>query len=224
MARQASIQKHLEELKKNLVTMAGLVEEGLHKAIQSLVQKDTPLARQMVSGDEKVNDLENEINHLCMILLDSKQASGSDLRFITTAMKIATDLERVGDYSVSIARRAILLNEQPQLKPYIDMPKMAETAQIMLRDVIKAFVTGDAQLARTVWQKDDYVDSLDDQIFRELISYREADPNAVPRAAHLVIVSRCLERIADHATNIAEEVIYMTEGEVLRHQRKRRPV
>jgi len=222
MASRKRIQTQIDELKKSLVKMTTLVEEGLQHAIQSLVQRDTTLARQVIPDDEKINDLENDIHHLCMKLLDSKQASGANLRFITTAMRIATDLERVGDYSVNIARKVVALNEEPQLKPYVDMPKMAEIAQSMVRDVIRAFIDGDAKLARSVLERDDLVDSLDDRIFRELITYRISDAAAVSRAAHLVIVSRCLERIADHATNIAEEIIFMVEGEVLRHQRKRR--
>ncbi len=224
MARQASIQKQMEDLKKNLLMMATLVDEGLHHAIQSLVQRDTPLARQMIAGDEKINDLENEINHLCIKLLDTKRASGTEVRFITTAMRIATDLERVGDNSVSIARRAIALNEEPQLKPYVDLPKMAEIAESMVRDVIQAFVNMDTKLARSVLERDDQVDALDDQIFRELMTYTVPDPAAASRAGHLIIISRSLERIGDHATNIAEEIVYMGEGEVIRHQRKRRPI
>ena len=222
MASKKPIQAQINELKASLFKMTTLVEEGLHHAIQSMVERDTALARQVIPDDEKINDLENDVNHLCMKLLDSKQASGANLRFITTAMRIATDLERVGDYSVNIARKAMALNEEPQLKPYVDMPKMAQIAQSMVRDVIKAFINGDAKLARSILERDDFVDSLDDQIFRELITYRISDAAAVSRAAHLVIVSRCLERIADHATNIAEEIIFMVEGEVVRHQRKRR--
>jgi len=222
MTSKPKIQEDLDQLKKNLLTMATLVDNGVQHAIQSLVKRDTSLARQVITGDEEINRLENDINHLCILLLDSKHMVGADLRFITTAMRVATDLERVGDYAVNIARRSIALNEEPQLKPYVDVPRMAEIAESMIRDVIRAFVQSDAKLARSVWERDDSVDTLDDQIFRELITYRVSDAGALQRAAHLVIVSRCLERIADHATNIAEEIIYMVEGEVLRHQRKRK--
>lgn len=222
MGSELQLRKELDKLRKNLLRMAALVEEGLQHAIRSLVQRDSPLARKVIAGDEEINQLENDINHHCMILLDSRETVDRDLRFITTAMRVATDLERVGDYAVNVARRGIALNEVPPLKPYVDMPKMAEVAQSMLRDVIRAFVNGDAKLARSVWERDDQVDSFDDQIFRELITYRISDANSVPRAIHLSIVSRCLERIADHATNIAEEIIYMIEGDVLRHQKKRK--
>jgi phosphate transport system protein len=140
-----------------------------------------------------------------------------DLRFITSAMKIVTDLERMGDQAVNIAERAISLNQDPQLKPYIDLPRMAEIAQSMVKDVLDAFVTRNSKLARSVCERDDLVDGLNDQVFRELLTYMMSDPKNTPRAVHLMIVSRCLERIADHATNIAEDVIFMVDALVIKH-------
>jgi phosphate transport system protein len=141
----------------------------------------------------------------------------ADLRFITSAMKIVTDLERMGDQAVNIAERAISLNQEPQLKPYIDIPRMAGITQSMVKDVLDAFVNHDSKLARSVCERDDLVDGLNDQVFRELLTYMISDPRTVTRAVHLLIVCRCLERIADHATNIAEDVIFMIDALVIKH-------
>jgi phosphate transport system protein len=140
-----------------------------------------------------------------------------DLRFITSATKIVTDLERMGDEAVNIAERAITLNQEPQVKPYIDIPQMAEIAQSMVRDVLSAFVNRNSTQARSVCERDDLVDGLNDQVFRELLTYMISDPTTIARAVHLLIVSRCLERIADHATNIAEDVIFMVDALVIKH-------
>jgi phosphate transport system protein len=141
----------------------------------------------------------------------------ADLRFITSAMKMITDLERMGDQAVNIAERALSLNQEPQLKPYIDIPRMAEITQSMLKDVLDAFVNRDPKLARSVCERDDVVDELNDQVMRELLTYMMSDPKAIPRAVHLMIASRCLERIADHATNIAEDVIFMVDALIIKH-------
>ena len=141
----------------------------------------------------------------------------ADLRFITSAMKIITDLERMGDQAVNIAERAVSLNQEPQLKPYIDIPRMAEIVQTMVKDAIDSFVNRDSRLARTVCERDDLVDNLNDQVFRELLTYMVADSKTITRSVHLMIVSRCLERIADHATNVAEDVIYMIDAKIIKH-------
>jgi len=140
-----------------------------------------------------------------------------DLRFITAALKIITDLERMGDQAINIAERAVSLNQEPQLKPYIDIPKMAEIAQSMVKDVLDAFVNGNSKLARSVCEKDDLVDGLNDQVFRELLTYMMSDPKTIKRAVQLMIVCRCLERIVDHSTNIAEDVIFMVDALVIKH-------
>jgi len=214
------IRQPIEELKTNLFTMAGLVEKSIHNAVGAVIQRDSELARQVISGDDEIDRLDNFVDETCLKLLDEKNATGTDLRFLTMAIKIVTDLERMGDHAVNIAYRAIPLNEEPQLKPYIDLPRMAEIAQSMTRDVIKAFLDRDPHLARSVHERDDLVDALNEQIFRELITYTVNDPTAIPRAMHLVIVSRCLERIADHATNIAENIIFVETGEMIRHRPK----
>jgi len=162
--------------------------------------------------------MEIAIDDMCLRLLALRQPMASDLRFITSAMKITTDLERMGDQAVNIAERAIFLNQEPQLKPYIDIPRMAEITQSMVKDVLDAFVNRDPKLARSVCERDDVVDGLNDQVMRELLTYMMSDPKAITRAVHLMIVARCLERIADHATNIAEDVIFIVDARVIKHR------
>jgi phosphate transport system protein len=209
--------KELEELKENLLRMAALVQEALSDAVQSLVKRDSELAQKTFVGEDRINKLEIEIDDMCLKFLALKQPMAADLRFITSAMKIITDLERMGDQAVNIAERAISLNQEPQLKPYIDIPRMADITQSMVRDVLNSFVNRDSKLARSVCERDDVVDALNDQVFRELLTYMITDTKAIPRAVHLMIVSRCLERIADHATNIAEDVIFMVDARVIKH-------
>ncbi len=210
-------QKELEELKGNLLKMAALVQEALRDAIQSLVERNSELAQKTFKGEDQINRLEIEIEEMCLKLLALRQPMATDLRFITSAMKIITDLERMGDQAVNIAERAISLNQEPQLKPYIDIPRMAKITQSMVKDVLDAFVNKDPKLARSVCERDDLVDGLNDQVFRELLTYMISDPKTITRAVHLMIVCRCLERIADHATNIAEDVIFMVDALVIKH-------
>jgi phosphate transport system protein len=210
-------QHEMDGLKELLLQMAGLAERAISNAIEALVKRDSSLAEKTITEDEKINQLEIVIDELCLRLLALHQPLAADLRFITSAMRINTELERIGDQSVNIAERAISLNQEPQLKPYIDIPEMAETTQNMLRDVLNAFVNGDASLARSVCERDDRVDGLNNQVFRELLTYMIADSKTITRAVHLLIVSRCLERIADHTTNIAEGVIFMAQAKVIKH-------
>jgi len=197
--------------------MAGLAERAISNAIEALVKRDTALAEKTITEDEKINQMEILIDEMCLKLLALHQPMAADLRFITSAMRINTELERIGDQAVNIAERVISLNQEPQLKPYIDIPRMAEITQSMVKDVLDAFVNGDAQRARSVCERDDQVDGLNDQVFRELLTYMMADSKTITRAVHLIIVSRCLERIADHATNIAEGVIFMVKALVIKH-------
>ncbi len=197
--------------------MAGLAEQAIRNAVEALVKRNTPLAEKTIAEDEKLNEMEILLDDRCLKLLALHQPLAADLRFITSAMRINTDLERIGDQAVNIAERAISLNQEPQLKPYIDIPRMAQIAQSMVKDVLDAFVNGDAELARSVCERDDKVDALNDQVFRELLTYMMADSKTITRAVHLIIVSRCLERIADHATNIAEGVIFMVKALVIKH-------
>ena len=171
----------------------------------------------MVDRDRQVNAYDVEVDEQCVQLLALNQPAASDLRFITTAMKIVTDLERIGDQAVNIAQRALELHQEPQLKPYVDLPRMAEMAQRMVKESLDAFVTRDTELARRVRGEDAAVDALKEQIFRELLTFMMADPRTIPRALRLILISRFMERVADHATNIAEMVVYMVEGKMVRH-------
>ena len=214
---ETRFEKESQELKESLLIMAAFVEEAISDAVQSLVKRDSDLAQKTFEGEDKINAMEIAIDDSCLKLLALRQPMAADLRFITSAMKIVTDLERMGDQAVNIAERAISLNQEPQLKPYIDIPRMAEIAQSMVKDVLDAFVNRDSKLARSVCERDDVVDGLNDQVVRELLTYMMSDPKAIARAVKLIIVARCLERIADHATNIAEDVIFMVDALVIKH-------
>jgi phosphate transport system protein len=211
-------QKELVQLKENLLKMATLVEETIRSAISALMNRDSEIITRTMEKEDKINAMENAIDEMCLKLLALRQPLAADLRFITSAMKIVTDLERMGDQAINIVERASSLNLEPQLKPYIDIPRMAEIVQTMVKDVLDAFVNGNSKLARSVCERDDLVDGLNDQVHRELLTYMMSDPKTTPRAVHLMIVSRCLERIADHATNIAEDVIFMVDALVIKHR------
>ena len=217
MATETHFQKELEALKENLLKMAAVVEEAIRNSVQSLVKRDSDLARKAFEVEDRINKMELAIDDMCLKLLALRQPMATDLRFITSAMKITTDLERMGDQAVNISERALSLNQEPQIKPYIDIPRMAEIAQSMVKDVLDAFVNRDPKLARSVCARDDVVDGLNDQVVRELTTYMVSDPKTIPRSVHLMIVARCLERIADHATNIAEDVIFMVDALVIKH-------
>lgn len=217
MTPETKFQSELEKLKECLPAMATLVEETLRDAIKALVERDSDLIQKTMAQEDKINQMENTIDEICLKLLALRQPMAVDLRFITSAMKIVTDLERMGDQAINICERAASLNQEPQIKPYIDIPRMAEIVQSMLRDVLDAFVNRNSALARSVCARDDIVDGLNDQVHRELLTYMISDPRTITRAVHLMIVSRCLERIADHATNVAEDVIFMVDARVIKH-------
>jgi phosphate transport system protein len=214
---QRHFHEELDGLKQTLLAMGALVEDQIRRVMRALVERDGALAQDVIDRDHQVNAYDVEVDEKCVELLALHQPTAGDLRFITTAMKIVTDLERIGDQAVNIAQRAIELNEEPQLKPYIDLPRMAEKAQRMVKEALDAFVARDTELARQVCAKDAEVDGLKEQIFRELLTYMMSDPKTIPRAIRLMLVSRFLERVADHATNIAEMVIYMVESKMVRH-------
>lgn len=207
----------LTELKVKILKMGSLVEEVIGQAIQALVERDSELARKVIESDARINTYDVEIDEECIRLIALRQPTARDLRFVTTAMKITTDLERMGDYAVDIGERALELNEEPQLKPYIDLPRMAEISQAMVRDVLQAFLDRDTDLAYEVINRDDEVDQLTVQIFNELLFFMIKDSSTISRAIKISYISKYLERIADHATNIAEMVVYMTEGRMIRH-------
>jgi phosphate transport system protein len=207
----------LQALRHQLLTMGGLVEERVHSAVQALIHRREDEARRIIATDKEVNDLQMEIDNRCLKLLATQTPLAVDLRLITSAMKINADLERVGDQAVNVAENVLVLLPQPPLKPLIDIPRMAQVAEKMIRDALDAFVKRDAELARDVLRRDDEVDELKDQVFRELLTYMMADPGTIQRALSLILISRNLERIADHATNIAEDVIFITEAKDVRH-------
>ena len=209
--------EELEALKQTLLAMGALVEDQIRLAMQALVERDDGLARRVIERDREVNAYDVGIDEACVELLALHQPAAGDLRFLTTAMKIVTDLERIGDQAVNIAQRALELSPEPPLKPYIDLPRMAARAQDMVRESLDAFVARDAALARAVCARDSEVDALKEQVFRELLTYMMADPTTIPRAIRLILISRFLERVADHATNIAEMVVYLVEGRMVRH-------
>ena len=209
--------EELNALKERILRMGALVETQVANAIKALVERDTDLARNVIATDHQVNAYDVEIDEECIRLLALRQPTASDLRFITTAMKISTDLERMSDLAEDICERALELAEEPQLKPYIDIPRMAEHARMMVKEALDAFVNRKADLARKVCRDDDLVDNLTRQVFRELLSYMIEDPATISRAIRITFVAKYIERIADHATNVAEMVVYLVEGKIIRH-------
>ena len=207
----------LTDLKDKLLRMGKLVEDQIQQALRALTERDSELARRVIDNDRRVNALDVEMDEDCLRLLALHQPTARDLRFITTAMKIATELERMSDLAENICERAIELNEEPQLKPYIDIPLMANWALRMVKNSLSAFVDSHAPLARQVCADDDYVDNLTEQLFRELLSFMIEDPKTISRAIRLTFIGKYIERIADHATNVAELVVYMVEGKIIRH-------
>jgi phosphate transport system protein len=214
---QRHFHEELDGLKQTLLAMGGLVEDQIRRAMQALLERDDVIAQEVIERDRKVNAYDVEVDEQCVNLLALHQPAAGDLRFITTAMKIVTDLERIGDQAVNIAQRVLELNREPQLKPYIDLPRMADRAQRMVKESLDAFVAGDTALARRVCAADAEVDALKEQIFRELLTFMMEDPRTVSRAIRVILISRFMERVADHATNIAEMVIYLVEGKMVRH-------
>lgn len=211
------LDEELAELKTKLVHMASLAEDQIDKALAALVKRDSALAYRVIEQDHKVNALDVEIDEDCIRLLALHQPAARDLRLVTTGMKISTELERISDLAENVCERTIELNEEPQLKPYIDIPRMGNLARIMVKESIDAFVKDDSALARKVLADDDLVDELMEQIFRELLSFMIEDPHTISRAIRLSFIAKYIERVADHATNIAELVVYLVEGKIIRH-------
>jgi phosphate transport system protein len=215
MERQLDVE--LNDLKKKLLMMGGLVESQLQDVLQALTGRNLDLAIQVIGNDLPIDRLDVEIDETCLSLLALHHPTAGDLRFITTTMKISTELERMSDLAENIAERAIELNEEPQLKPYLDIPRMAEWTIQMVKECLEAFVNRDAELARKVCRNDAFVNDLTEQLFRELVSFMLEDSKTITRAARLTFIGKYYERIADHATNIAELVVYLVEGKIIRH-------
>jgi phosphate transport system protein len=214
---QRHFDEELSDLKTKLLRMAGQAEDQIDRALTALVTRDSALAREVIERDHLVNTLDVEIDEESIRLLALHQPAARDLRLVTTAMKIATELERISDLAENVSERVIELNEEPQLKPYIDIPMMGNMARMMVKESIDAFVKDDALLARKVLTDDDFVDDLMEQVFRELLSFMLEDTRTISRAIRLSFIAKYLERMADHATNIAELVVYLVEGKIIRH-------
>jgi len=213
----AIFDNELKELRQNILKLGCMVENAIRDSVKALVERDSELAKEVIQKDHLVNALDVKIDEECVRLIALRQPMASDLRLITTAMKITTDLERMGDLAVNIAERTIELNEEPQLKPFVNIPRMAEISQSMVRDSLDSFVTGCSRLPYEVIKRDDEVDDLTVRNFEELLSFMIQDPKNIPLAVKRTYIAKYLERIADHATNICEMIIYMCKGKMIRH-------
>ncbi len=207
----------LKELKKNILNMASLVDGAVDNAMKALVNRDSALAEKVIDDDETIDMLEIAIDRQCLELLAKRQPIAIDLRMITSLMKINSDLERIADLAINIAYSAVSINKQPALKPLIDIPKMAEITRIMLKDSMLSFVEQDSGRAREICTRDMEVDRIYVQLFREIITYMMEDTKAIKRGIQLIFVAKHIERMADHVTNIAEDVVYMVEGKTIKH-------
>jgi phosphate transport system protein len=209
--------EELKNLKEKLIAMSSLTEEMIEKSITALKERKENLIKDVFEKEKTVNMMQIEVDDIALKLIALRQPAASDLRFIISAIKINSDLERIADLAVNIVQRTEELLKEPPLKPLIDIPRMTEISQGMVKDAIDSFINRNSKLARDVCCRDDSVDSLNDQIFRELITYMLQDAKNISRAIGLMLVARYLERIADHATNIGEDVFYMVEGRDIRH-------
>jgi len=212
--------QELKVLQDSILRLGSMVEKSIYQALQALKERDVDLAQKVIDGDRDIDELEVEVEENCIRLIALYQPMAKDLRIITTGMKITHELERMGDLSVNIAERSIELYQEPPLKPLLDIPRMAEHAQKMLRDSLDAYVKEDVEQALEVCDADDLLDQLNDQVFRELITYMITDPKSISRATRLILVARYLERFGDLATNIGEVVVFMVEGRNIRHAKK----
>lgn len=214
---ERTFEHQLEALASIIQRMGGLVEQAIGLSVQALVDRDAALAKQVIESDREIDQLELDADKLAMQILARYQLAARDLRFVATAMKILPELERMGDQAVNTAERCLELLEEPPLKPLIDLPKMAQRSREMVQGALDAFVARDADRARTVIALDDELDHRTESIFRELVSYMMEDPKTITRSIRLTFVAKYFERIGDQATNVAEQVIYMIEGTVVRH-------
>jgi phosphate transport system protein len=206
--------RQLSEVQEDMLVMGGMVENAVNRGIQALKNRDVELARQIIADDIAVNNKRYETEEKCLEIVATQQPLASDLRTIVSVLHITVDLERMGDHAEGIAKIAILLADDPPLKPYIDIPRMAEIGTAMLRGSIQAFRDRDTQKAREIVNRDDEVDALYDQVYRELLTFMINDPKTIERATYLIWVAHNLERIADRVTNICERVVYLVEGRI----------
>lgn len=217
---ERKIDSYIEKLRDKLLLMGEYVEKSIEEATQALILSDTERFKKVYEYEEKINQLHIEVDEDCLKFLARQSPLAADLRFILAVIKINTDLERMGDQAVNISYNGEEYLNKPSLKPLIDIPRMAEEARFMVRESLESFVKRDLELARDVLKRDDSVDAMKDQIFRELLTYMMADPKNIEQALCLILIARNLERIGDHATNIAEDVIFVVSGKDIRHGRK----
>ncbi len=215
-----SYENELRQVRERLLIMAGRVESMLERSIEALVEQNLPLAESTIRQDRLVNQDEVETDELCLLILAKRQPMAKDLRFITQALKMVTDLERIGDLAVNICERVLDLADQPPPKPYRDIPKMASIVQAMIRDAVDSLVDNDVEKAKEVIRRDDEVDGLYIRIFKDLIAIMMKNESKIPACIHVQSVAKVLERIADHCTNLAETVIFMVHGLDIRHEGK----
>lgn len=212
-------ERELNEIQENLLYLGALAEKAIKKATKALLERDSILAEEVIRGDDQIDELDEMIEERCIRLLALRQPAARDLRFIATAIKINAHLERIGDLAANISEKVIALNEEPVLKPYIDLPRMAQMAQEMVRKSLDAFIREDCALANEVRKQDEDVDQLNEQIFRELLTFMMEDPRTIRRALLVMQVSKTMERICDHTERIADMVIFMVTGKNVRHGR-----
>ena len=216
-----AFEQDLRDLREKLLAIGAKVEANIADSVRALTERDSPLAQRVVESDAEVNRLEVDIDEMCRRILALRQPAASDLRLITTALKIVTDLERIGDLAVNIAERAIDLNQVTPLAPYVDTPKLAQLAQEQVKRALDAFVSADVAKAEEVLRGDDLVDALFLKIFNELLAFMMEDSRNIRRATNLMFIAKHLERVGDHATNVAEMVVYMVRGTDIRHPHSR---
>ncbi len=214
----AEYERELQEVRDGLLYLSALTEKALEDGSNALREKNSELARRIIADDEQIDRLDVELEEKCIRLLALRQPAAKDLRFITTAIKITGHLERIGDKAANIAERVVLLNELPQIKPYVDIPRMADIVRGMIRKSLDALVREDIDLARQVREEDSVIDKLNEQIFRELLTFMMEDPHKIQSCIYVIQISKNLERIADHAESIAEMVVYMATGTSVRHK------
>lgn len=207
----------LDTIRDKVLLLGGETETALQRAVYSLVQRDSAAAEEVLAGDDEIDQLELEIDRLCIDIIVLRQPAARDLRFVMSVAKITPVLERIADHACNIARAALDLNDEPQLKAYIDLPKMAEHASSMLRSALDAFTAGNSEMARQVITQDDEIDEIYNRLFHHLIEMMVSDPKTAPRAARLMFVAKHIERIADYVTDICEMTVYMAEAAVIKH-------
>jgi len=214
MMTRTALERQLAEIQEDMLVLAGMVESAIERGIEALRNRDAQLAREIIADDIKINRKRYETEEKCLELIATQQPLAGDLRTIVAVLFMIVDLERMGDHAEGIAKIALMLADEPPLKPYIDIPRMAQIASRMLMGSIEAFKHRDADRARAICNEDDEVDGLYDQVYRELLTFMLQDPRTIQRATYLTWVAHNLERIADRATNICERVVYLVEGKI----------